>query len=247
MNIDPLAEDYSSVSPYVYGLNNPLFFIDPDGRKIRNADEERKQKAEQELKRNQNVVASAESKYGTEKGDFKNKAQYKRYKQAKRNVNKSERAVKKYTARAKETQAKIDEFKKNAPKMFAAMDNIQNEFGEEVDIMMSTESLSDNNGQNAFSYTEDPDNTEVRVSTPEFGINTLGIQIDPVMEKSYRGTVPTTLEAVKHEMGHANYTIQNTQAYHRYYLENLKNFKAGHRKDDKSGKRAEEWETKKDL
>ncbi|WP_280935178.1 DUF6443 domain-containing protein [Aquimarina sp. 2201CG14-23] len=34
MNLDPLAEVYHTDTPYVYVLNNPLSFIDPDGREV---------------------------------------------------------------------------------------------------------------------------------------------------------------------------------------------------------------------
>lgn len=34
MNVDPLAEKYSSISPYVYVANNPINAIDPNGKEI---------------------------------------------------------------------------------------------------------------------------------------------------------------------------------------------------------------------
>jgi RHS repeat-associated protein len=34
LGVDPLAEDYPGISPFVYCLNNPVKYVDPDGEKI---------------------------------------------------------------------------------------------------------------------------------------------------------------------------------------------------------------------
>ena len=34
LGIDPLVDQYPSLSPYNYAANNPLFFVDPNGKEI---------------------------------------------------------------------------------------------------------------------------------------------------------------------------------------------------------------------
>ena len=40
LTMDPLAEKYYSISPYAFSLNNPVNFVDPDGRDVYRFDDE---------------------------------------------------------------------------------------------------------------------------------------------------------------------------------------------------------------
>lgn len=54
ISIDPLAENYLDMSPYNYVANNPVFYIDPDGMKIKDPD-----KVAEKYKNHLNSTATA--------------------------------------------------------------------------------------------------------------------------------------------------------------------------------------------
>lgn len=56
MSVDPLCEKYYWISPYAFCLNNPVRFIDPDGRVVKPADQEA-------LKMIQNTLTTEDIKY----------------------------------------------------------------------------------------------------------------------------------------------------------------------------------------
>jgi len=259
-NMDPLCESFSDISPYVFSLNTPTFFVDPDGRDIKNADEERRKKAETEYEDARKTKKSKAKYLGISPDSSrrifrraakaKGKKEWERTKDILNSVKTAKKQLNLLTELALETQDKIEAFSREAPNMFKVMDNIKNEYGETVDVMMGTKSMTTQNGKTEFIFVKN-DNGEIRVKTQEFGVNTLTVTINRTMEEGYYGIdTPTTLETVKHEMGHASYYIEKTSTYYLYIRNLFKNGRkvnGGHNNDDKSGKRAKLWETKKDL
>jgi hypothetical protein len=66
MNIDPLAEIYMPMSPYVYAANNPIIYTDPDGRwiKFRFTNNDTKEEDRQNL---ENMINTGLNGYGNVK------------------------------------------------------------------------------------------------------------------------------------------------------------------------------------
>ena len=254
MNIDPLSENFSAISPYTYSLNNPLFFVDPDGREVKNADEERRKQAEKNV---ESTSASLDEKANylgvssnASRRKFKKAAKAKGGKQEWKNTKttlseskKAKQNLTKYEGRSKETAKRIKEFADSSPERFAAMDNMTNEFGEVVDVYVSTVTLTNQNGENKFSFSEDL-NGDVRLKSQFGGLNSIMINLTPSQSiKAYGAKIKiSSFQTTSHEMGHANYAIENTRSYYQFWKNNKGNWMNGHRPDDPSAKRANEWE-----
>jgi len=124
LSVDPHAENYYYISPYVYVANNSVNFVDPDGRKIVNADRLR--------------LATHRNNYNDyqQRGDFKAYANLSRsevrrqygsegvskWKSVKSIVKAYETNISKYESRANRTDEIMKKWKKEPPNLYGKID-----------------------------------------------------------------------------------------------------------------------------
>lgn len=125
MNIDPLAEKFPNMSPYVFCANNPLFYVDPNGMEIVNGETARREDLENRVKLHKEYV---DSKYGGKtdlnKKDFATKQEYKDYKDTMKNSRNYANSLKESIATEKNIQTSIDDFRTTDKANFDKANNL---------------------------------------------------------------------------------------------------------------------------
>jgi len=168
---------------------------------------------------------------------------------------KSERQLKTLTRESKNTADFIDKLKKDQPNTFAKLDNLTNEVGQEVDVLMHVTNNvpGPNDGATSHSFENlfeglpsdlTKDHTHYTPATNGYGTNTIEVFLSDSPSSKER----TTMSVLNHERGHVVYQAENTTAYYEYLKNKGKLGKSydGHASDDPSGKAATAAENKKD-
>ncbi len=127
MSVDPLAEKYQGFSPYNFVLNNPLIYIDPDGREVKNG-------MQDDLNNAQNRLNTAQSAYDN---TVANNGTKKEIRQAKRELNNAKDNFGNAQDLFNRAQSAIDLVKQVDPDYFNKINTLKDKGGSDVNVYVT--------------------------------------------------------------------------------------------------------------
>lgn len=260
--LDPLAAKYPSMSPYNFVGNSPIMFIDPDGRKIINADKILLNNFKARLK----LANEKFNQWLVDNGDFTRKTftgtkeEWKEYKSARHfastSIRLNKKRIKEYTILSQRTDDLMTKWKKRSPNIYNKIDQM------EVDMMLGSQDLTQigkgvKGGSNDVTsrYKKNLDGTYSVRENPRarlydgYSANSMDVYIT-TSDEDIGYLEGKGKRVMNHEAGHFYAIIMFAQEYAEYLKhldEDGRKLNGGHNPDDISGQQAEKWENIDDI
>jgi hypothetical protein len=258
VSVDSKQNKYLDLNPYNYVKNNPIKYIDPDGKEIINADKLRRERQEEIVKGMETSFKYLEDKYGslTKRKEFNgSKEEWKRAKEFVSKFTGAKKGLEQLKENEKITEQLIIDWEKKSPNLFNRINTLENEAGEPVHMMFGVKNLFDKGQDQMYGgHNEKPEFEEIdqvmRPYSEEFGMNTITVFVEKDRVDREYFEKDTGQDIENHEAGHFEYMVTHSREYDSFIkeLENAhKDLQGGHTKDDKSGKLARKYGRIKDI
>ena len=211
LSVDPMSDKYASLSPYVYCADNPVNLVDPNGDSIING----YKYAYDYFLQQYNL---AEEKYR----NLDNNRESIEYSNVKNEYDKASQDLKNVSVLYKTTEAAISNVKKYNKQLYHQMNNIKDDKGNAVDIIVSINYSIGKYGKHSI---------PILPVCP----TSISVQLNPNV---YLNEYKDMGEVLSHEFGHLLYIIPNWSDYQKFLKTVNPNRHDGHDHDDPSGQEA---------
>ena len=211
LSVDPMSDKYPSFSPYTYCANNPVRCVDPNGDSIINAYKD----AYDYFLQQYNLANEKYLKIDNITDPIE-------YSNVKNEYNKASKDLEDVSYLYKTTEVAISNLKKHNKQLYDQMNNIKDDKGNAVDIIVTVNYSIGKYGNHT---------TPIQPVCPPSII----VQLNPIADFQNNKDMG---EVLSHEFGHLLYIIPNWSDYQNFLKTVNPSRHNGHDHDDPSGQEA---------